>query len=75
MNPTIFVDNMLEAFDNRIDELSLDTKFRELEEWDSLTALSTVAMIYAEYDVQISGAKLVKCETVGDLMELVRKKK
>lgn len=74
MNPTTFIDNMLEAFDNRVEELSLDTKFRELEEWDSLTALSTVAMIYAEYDVQISGAKLAKCETVGDLMKLVQQK-
>ncbi len=72
MDTTVFINNMLEAFGDRVEELSLDTRFRELEEWDSLTALSTVAMIYAEYDVQISGAKLLKCETIGDLMKLIQ---
>ncbi len=74
MDSSVFIGNMLEAFDNRVEGLSLVTKFRELGEWDSLTALSTVAMIFAEYDIQISGAELITCETIGDLLTLVQQK-
>ncbi|NEQ54712.1 MAG: acyl carrier protein [Leptolyngbya sp. SIO3F4] len=51
-----------------------ETRLRDLDTWDSITAVSTVAMIYAEYDVQVSGDDLINCETVDDLFALVRDK-
>jgi len=74
MDSSVFINNMLEVFDDQVDELSLDTRFRELGAWDSLTAVSTVAMMYAEYDVQVSGTDLVTCETLGELMSLIPQK-
>ncbi len=74
MDSSVFLSNMLDAFDDRVDEFTLETRFREISEWDSLASVSTVAMIYAEYDVQISGAELTGCETLNELMSLVQNK-
>ena len=56
--------------------LSLDegTRIRDLEGWDSIASVSVVAMIYAEYEVQVSGDELLGCETVEQLSGLVRGK-
>lgn len=66
-----FVDNIKDAFDLPDADMSLDTAFQELEQWDSLASVSTVAMVYEHYDVQISGDELVGCRTVGDILALV----
>jgi len=54
--------------------LKEDVRFQDLEKWDSIASVSIVAMIYAEYDVQISGDELVSCETVDQLTNIVRGK-
>lgn len=71
----LFRDNLADAI-NPGGGLALDdqTMIRQLKGWDSVASVSVVAMIYAEYDVQISGDELVGCETVGKLAELVRSK-
>lgn len=69
-----FVDAVTEAFDISDGNLALDTQFKTLEQWDSLASVSTVAMVYANYDVQISGNELVGCTTVADILELVTAK-
>ena len=54
--------------------LDADTNFRELEVWDSITLITILAMIFDEYDVQISGNEMRDCESVADLAECVHKK-
>ncbi len=54
--------------------IDTETKFRLLEEWDSLAALSVLAMIDAEYDVQISGIELQNCQSLRELFALVETK-
>lgn len=49
-----------------------ETKFKELEEWSSLTALSVIAMIDEEYDVKIKGDDVRNSQTVNDLYEIVK---
>ena len=70
-----FRDNLADAI-NPDAGLSLDdnTMIRQLKGWDSVASVSVVAMVYAEYDIQISGDELVGCETVGKLADLVRSK-
>jgi acyl carrier protein len=48
-----------------------DTSLRDCEAWDSLTALSLVAMIDRNYNVTISADDLIRSNTVGDLYRLV----
>lgn len=71
-----FIQNFAEQF-NDIDANSLnnDTKFRELDEWGSLAALSVMAMIDEEYDIQIKGEDIRQAETLEDLFNLVKNKK
>lgn len=51
-----------------------DTKFMELDEWSSLTALSIIAMIDEEYDVRLKGDDIRKAETIQGLFEIIKSK-
>ena len=51
-----------------------ETKFRELEEWSSLLALSIIAMVNEEYDVIIKGDEMKKANTIIELFEIVKAK-
>lgn len=52
----------------------MDTEFKSLEEWNSLTALSIISMIDDNYDKTITGADLRKCVTIKELFDLVSSK-
>lgn len=54
-----------------------NTKFKELNEWNSLTALMIIAMISEEYDVKVSAQELQGTDitTIHDLYDLVISKK
>jgi len=56
-------------------DVTLDTKFRDLENWDSLSFLSVLAMIDEEYDVIIEGNDFRKLVTIEDLINEIKKKK
>lgn len=73
MDTTQFLELMQETLDIET-ELTLDTKFRELEEWDSLAYLSTIAMIDDEYDVVINANEFKTLETLGDIVKAVESK-
>jgi acyl carrier protein len=70
-----FIENFADIFDD-VDaaELTPDTKFRELDEWSSLMALSIIAMADDEYDVEIKGDDIRNSTTIADLFEIVKKK-
>lgn len=51
------------------------TKFRELDEYSSLIALSIIAMIDEEYDVTIKGSDMRAAVTIEDLYNIVKSKK
>ena len=47
------------------------TKFKEKEEWDSLVALSIIAVIDTECSVDIDAEALEKASTIEDLYNIV----
>lgn len=53
------------------DELSLDTRLAELEQWDSLAMVMFVANVDAEYNAAVDGNAVAQAETVRDLYGLV----
>lgn len=76
MNIEEFIENFAAQFDETDPEtIVADTKFKELDEWSSLAALSIIAMVDDEYDVIIKGNDILKAETIQDLFEIVQKKK
>lgn len=70
-----FIENFIEQFEEEPTcELSAETNFRELDGWSSIVALSVMAMVDEEYDVQLSADEMRKANTIGELFETVSSK-
>ena len=61
--------------DTDISTLEPLTKFRDLDEWTSMSALSTMAMVCEEYDVELSVEEMRNAQTFEDLFITVCKHK
>jgi acyl carrier protein len=71
-----FIENFAAQFDDTdASVFTAETKFKELAEWSSLSALSIIAMVDEEYDVEINGQDIHSCETITDLFNLVSGRK
>lgn len=67
-----FIENFAAQFeDTDVAVFTPETKFRELDEWSSLSALSILAMVDEEYDVQLKAEEMRKTNTVQELFDLV----
>ncbi len=73
MDTAQFLELMQDTLDLET-ELTLDVKFRELDEWDSLAYLSTIAMIDDEYDVVINANDFKALETLGDIVKAIEER-
>lgn len=71
MNKTEFVEKFAEAIEIEASELTAETEFRTLEEWDSLSYLSVIAMMDEEYECQIELADFKKLKTVGAIADYI----
>ncbi len=69
-----FIEKFKEVVEVESVELTLETNFRELEEWDSLAGLSIIAMIDEEYDVVLEGSEFKNQNTIGDLINAIQSK-
>ena len=65
----IFADQFEET---EASEIKPDTIFKDMDEWCSLIALSVIAMVDEEYDVQLKGDDIRSCNTVEDLFNIVQ---
>ena len=70
-----FVKNIAAQFEETDPyQITPSTKFRELDEWSSLIALSVIAMVDEEYDITLKGDDIMKANTVEDLFNIVKSK-
>ena len=70
-----FIENFAAQFEETDPSLiKAQTKFRELEEWSSLMALSVIAMADDEYEVQLKGDDIKNSTTVEDLYDIIKSK-
>jgi acyl carrier protein len=67
-----FISKFKELFFNS-DELDITgaTKFKELPEWDSLAALSLIALMDSEFGIKLSGEALKSISTVEEIYLLI----
>lgn len=71
-----FIQNFADQFDETdLSVFTAETEFKQLDEWSSLMALSIIAMVDEEYDVQVKGEDIRNAQTIGDLFEIVKSKK
>jgi len=58
-----------------VDTVNDSDVFTQFDEWDSLTSLSIIAMVDANYNTNISAEQLLSFTTVGDLKNYLNSKK
>lgn len=67
-----FVKAFAAEFDETpIEAFAPETKFKDLEEWSSLTALSIISMVDEQLEKRITGADIRNSETINDLFQLI----
>ena len=75
MDIDYFIQNFADQFeDTDPNDIKASTVFHELDEYSSLIALSIIAMVDEEYDVQLKGDDMRAAITVEDLFNIVRSK-
>ena len=60
--------------ENDESEFSAETRFKNIENWSSLTALSIIAMVDEEYGVSIKGDDIRNSHTIEDIFNIVKSK-
>ena len=74
------MEKFIELFANLFDETDINvftpqTKFKELEEWSSLIALSVILMVDEEYGTTIEGKDIENVGTIEELFNTIESKK
>lgn len=73
MNIKEFIENFASNFeDTDTSTFTPQTQFRELDEWTSLLALSTMAMVSDEYDVDLTADEMRNAQTIEDLFNVTK---
>ena len=70
-----FINELEEALEieDEDQEITLETNLKELEEYDSLSVLSIIAMIDKNFGKQIPSSDFIKITTIKSLMDLIGK--
>ena len=55
--------------------ITIDTKFREIDEWSSMMVLVIIAMVDEEMGITLTGDDVKNANTVNDLYKIVSAKK
>lgn len=71
MSLNAFVADFANAVEVEAARISAQSAFKNLENWDSLCALSVIAMVDDAYKVSLGGDDLEDTETIGDLWSLI----
>lgn len=53
-------------------EICLDTDLLDIEEWDSFSKVSFMAMVNEKYNINLPRFEVASAETVGDLYSIVQ---
>ena len=68
-----FIQNFLEILEDTDQELlSSVTVFKDLDEWDSMTALMVIAMFDEKYNKKLTGKDLKDAITLNDLYKFTQ---
>jgi len=75
MEATKFLENFKNILDDTdVSLITIDTIFRELTEWSSLTALSLIAMVDEAYSVKLTGDDIKSSKSLNDIYDIIKSK-
>ncbi len=69
-----FIENLSGALEMESSQLNSDTVFKDLDKWDSMAALTLIAMVDDVYKVAIGGDDIDQSETILDLWKAIKKR-
>jgi acyl carrier protein len=70
-----FIENFADQFDDtQLSEFSENTRFKELDEWSSLTALAILNMINKKYGILLKNNEMQTKNTIKELFDLMQSK-
>jgi len=70
-----FLENMTEVLeDTEASLIKAESILRDFNDWDSLAALSLIAMADQEYEVQLTGADIDSATTLEDIFKIIKSK-
>ena len=73
MDESKFLKDFSEIFDDTdASELSMDTEFKNLDEWSSIAALGLLAVMEEEYEAELSSKDIEKSTTIRDIYNIVK---
>jgi acyl carrier protein len=68
-------DSFIQNFTNQLLDTSytidLETYFRELDDWDSLTAMAVIVMLDDTYGLKVSDEQFLNLNTLGDIYNFI----
>jgi acyl carrier protein len=70
-----FINLFKEILEIDSQDITLNTTFRDLKSWDSISFLSVIAMIDDEFDVVIEGNDFRKLITIEDIINEIKRYK
>jgi len=71
MEINVFIEKLAEAIEiENVESLTPETAFRDLEEWSSIAVMMMIAFYYDEFEKEIGGSDIRKCNTIQDLYDL-----
>ena len=62
-----FLELVAEIFEVEPDTITMETVFRDLEDFSSLVGFSLIVMMEDEYSVKVSVDEFMECNTIDDL--------
>lgn len=66
MNKEQFLEEMVEVLQTE-DEITMDTVLEDLEEWDSLSIMSTMAFLDKNFGIKTNMSDYKNMTTIGDI--------
>ena len=76
MSITDFINQLAEELElENASNLTAETKFRDLDEWNSLAHLGLISFLDDQFDIQIENSDLKQLYTLGDLFNYVENHK
>lgn len=72
MEKNRFIENFKKQFEEDNIQLDINTEFRTVPGWDSMTSLMVVAMFDEIYNTNVTSEDLEKSKTILDLFNLIK---
>lgn len=70
---TKFLEFVADVMEVEVEDISMETKYKEFPQWDSLMMMNLIMEIEEEFDVSISMEMAGNIKKLQDLYELIEK--